>query len=452
MADVDFIVSWLKAKGLSTPAIAAILGNMQIESGFDTGRENTREGAIGLIQWEGSRRAQLQQYAAAHGTTEVDVKAQLGYMWQELTGSYHNVLTQLQNATDAGQAAAIFDQQYEVSSGAARNQRIAAAQTFAANGLKGGSSTPSAGNAISLNDPALGGGSKPQTAAGLASGAGPGPYLQLFNTVPELKQLMATAIGSGLSAEDFADQVHKTKWWATHSDNARQLAALQVADPATYKQKVGTVVGHINQIIRELGVPVTSQRTMAIANQALVGGLDTDEKWLTREVARSANYAHATSTAGVHGLMAQSVQKLQTMAAAYGQKWTPVQFLVRAQQMLMGDQTEESYKQTLINQAKSMFPGFSAQLDAGSTVEDLASPYKQAMGRLLEIDPQAVSLYDPTLRTALQGSATTGRQPLAVWQFEDGLRKDPRWDKTDNAKQSYAQAVAKIGADWGYSA
>ncbi|MGV9411204.1 phage tail tip lysozyme [Nocardia sp. NPDC003693] len=115
-----------------TPAQAAgILGNMQVESGFDTGAFNPNEGAIGLCQWLGGRRALLEQFAAAQGRPVTDWQVQVDFMMRELQGSESNAYAHIKSAQSPAAAAAVFDRYYERSSGAARGQRMANAVSIA---------------------------------------------------------------------------------------------------------------------------------------------------------------------------------------------------------------------------------------------------------------------------------------------------------------------------------
>jgi len=125
--------------GVTPAAAAGVLGNFQVESGFDPTQPNPGEGAIGIAQWEGGRRTQLQAYAAAHGGSETDLTMQLGYLAQELTGPYSKVLAFLRKTNDPAAAAAYFDvgpggpnsgTGFENSSGDATQTRQADAQTI----------------------------------------------------------------------------------------------------------------------------------------------------------------------------------------------------------------------------------------------------------------------------------------------------------------------------------
>lgn len=133
MAALDEIMSYLEGTLHLTPAQAAgVAGNLTVESKLNPAASNPREGAIGIAQWEGGRRTALDRYAAATGGSETDLTTQLNYLWTELQGSESAAYQKLVATNDPGTAAAVFDQYYERSSGAARATRVADAQAIAA--------------------------------------------------------------------------------------------------------------------------------------------------------------------------------------------------------------------------------------------------------------------------------------------------------------------------------
>ncbi|WP_067671287.1 phage tail tip lysozyme [Nocardia miyunensis] len=115
---------------LTSAQIAGILGNMQVESSFDTSAWNSGEGALGLSQWEGGRLSSLRAFAASRRTSASDLHTQLDFLMSELGGSESGALAQLKAADTPEAAAAAFDQYYERSSGSSRGTRMADAQNI----------------------------------------------------------------------------------------------------------------------------------------------------------------------------------------------------------------------------------------------------------------------------------------------------------------------------------
>jgi hypothetical protein len=150
VSNLDTILARLRGDGIGGVQAAGIAGNLQVESGFDPNAYNTKEGALGIAQWEGGRLTALKGYAQAHGTAANDLNTQVDFLVNELHGSESNAYRKLMATSDPGSAAAAFDQYYERSSGASRSTRIANAQAIAGGhpstgGPAGGSSTSAGG-------------------------------------------------------------------------------------------------------------------------------------------------------------------------------------------------------------------------------------------------------------------------------------------------------------------
>ena len=125
--------------GLSPRQAAGVLGNAQVESGFDPTALNAREGAIGLFQWEKGRRSALDAYASAHHLAETDPAAQIGYLNTELAGPYAQVVADIRGTSDPATAARLWDvgpggvnsgTGFENSSGSTTGERMADAQSI----------------------------------------------------------------------------------------------------------------------------------------------------------------------------------------------------------------------------------------------------------------------------------------------------------------------------------
>lgn len=287
-----------------------------------------------------------------------------------------------------------------------------------------------------------------------ASYAGVDSLGNLLKTIPELKKLVDEAVAGNWSTAKFQDQVENSPWYRANSDTARAILIQKANDPAAYRQRVESAYSSLVNLADQLGFAVHPPVLQAIAANALLTGNDSNQQWLTRELGRQVNYSGVTSTAGLEGQMAQTVQQLQQLGASYGDNyWKPNALASAAQQILVGNTTIDTYKQRFMNWAKSAFPALSQEIDAGQTVSDLASPYVQSMSNLLEVDPSTLNVFTPAIRKALQGytdPATKQREAVPLYQFEDQVRQDPRWAYTQNAKDTMSTALLKIGSDWGF--
>jgi len=87
----------------------------------------------------------------------------------------------------------------------------------------------------------------------------------------------------------------------------------------------------------------------------------------------------------------------------------------------------------------------SALMDEGMDLESIYAPYKRIMASALELTPDAISLNDPTLRTAIGPE-----KEMSVYDFEKTLRKDNRWQYTNNAREEVADATLRVLRDFGF--
>jgi hypothetical protein len=81
----------------------------------------------------------------------------------------------------------------------------------------------------------------------------------------------------------------------------------------------------------------------------------------------------------------------------------------------------------------------------GTDLETIYAPYKNVMYQTLEINPDAISLNDATLRSAI---GPNGEMP--IYDFQRALRKDARWQYTNNAREEVSDVALKVLKDFGF--
>jgi cell wall-associated NlpC family hydrolase len=118
------IWNFFAGKGFTAAGVAAIMGNLQQESGLRTTAVNKSSGATGICQWLGGRLTNLKKHAEGLGKSWEDVEAQLSWLWEELNGEdpttksildkkYGGLEKALKNATDVGDAVIAFEASFE---------------------------------------------------------------------------------------------------------------------------------------------------------------------------------------------------------------------------------------------------------------------------------------------------------------------------------------------------
>ena len=67
------------------------------------------------------------------------------------------------------------------------------------------------------------------------------------------------------------------------------------------------------------------------------------------------------------------------------------------------------------------------------------------MASVLEVTPDSINLNDATLRSAIGPE-----KEMSIYDFERTLRKDVRWQYTENARQETSDSILKVLKDFGF--
>ena len=104
------------------------------------------------------------------------------------------------------------------------------------------------------------------------------------------------------------------------------------------------------------------------------------------------------------------------------------------------------FKNLIRSTAKIGMPDKVVQMiDNGLDLETVYAPYKKLMASTLEIDPTNISLDDPTLRMAIGPD-----KEMPIYEYQRSLRKDPRWQFTDKAREVVADTASRVLKDFGF--
>lgn len=107
------LYNYFLSNGFTPAQAAGILGNIHTESRFSTSAYNPSENAIGLCQWEGGRKTNLENFAKQKHMSIYDWHLQADFIMEELKTSESNAYDQLMKATTPEEAAQVFQSQYE---------------------------------------------------------------------------------------------------------------------------------------------------------------------------------------------------------------------------------------------------------------------------------------------------------------------------------------------------
>jgi hypothetical protein len=106
----------------------------------------------------------------------------------------------------------------------------------------------------------------------------------------------------------------------------------------------------------------------------------------------------------------------------------------------------EIFKQIIRQTAKIGLPDkINKLLDQGLDLDAVYAPYRNTMASLLEVNPDSISLSDPLLRSAIQGD-----KEMPIYDFQRQIRKDNRWQYTNNARAEASDVAKTVLRDFGF--
>ena len=192
------------------------------------------------------------------------------------------------------------------------------------------------------------------------------------------------------------------------------------------------------------GAELTDIEVTALAQEAYDKGLDRERNSFNAFLDSKFKFS-ATAAKGKAG---EQLADLQKVAAANGldlQKAFGTQLPIWFASINKGESIE-TYKKQIRDVAKIGMPqNIASLLDNGVDLDAIYSPYKNVMASVLEINPESITLNDPLLRSAI-----TGEKELPIYEFQRQLRKDSRWQYTNQAKEEVSDVALKVLRDFGF--
>jgi|694.fasta_scaffold108632_2 hypothetical protein len=299
----------------------------------------------------------------------------------------------------------------------------------------------------------------------------------------ELGRLLREAVGDiddendDMTADEFERRLAQTDWalsgaetWRNRSAEKRQYSdllgkyenQLRLAATETERGKIQEKIDSLKKnseygrglasakaaILRTasglIGTP-SPEVLDALASEIYDAGIEDDANQIRDKVLSRFSYKAGNIIGGTAGT---NLNDLRKTAAANGIELDEIygdkvqDWLKRVAQ----GESIETFKSLIRDRAALGLPDKVANLlRQGLDLEDVYDPYRKIMASVLELQPDSIKLSDPTLTSAF---GPNGELPL--FEFKRMLRKDPRWQYTDNAREDVSTAALQVLRDFGF--
>jgi hypothetical protein len=258
-------------------------------------------------------------------------------------------------------------------------------------------------------------------------------YYAIVRNIPEIAELLEDAIADTFTEQEFQARLEQTNWWKQTTASAREWDINGERDPASQQTQIDNRVALIRQVaLDSFGVRLGADSLNELANDSLRLG------WTQQFLLNAIGDVATQSTAGISQLRAGYVgQQLRQTANDYGIAISDNTFNKFVNQIAVGQETQDSFQQYALTQAKNLFPSVSDRLDAGETFQQIVDPYREQAARLLEIDPDEIDFTQSEYVKALTYQDERGEQrPMSFTEFGDYVRQTRSfgYEYTDQAR------------------
>ena len=261
----------------------------------------------------------------------------------------------------------------------------------------------------------------------------------------DLKKIFSQAVDETWSPAKFQAAIRDSNWWKTNSDSMRQAEITRKTDPATWDAMIDAETVKVQQLASEVGAAIPQKKLKSLVETALKTNLDEDG--MRNLLGKYVNFTKEGTLGGEAGMHEFTMKEY---AANMGITLDDQTIKNQAQRVIRKVSTTQDFESQVRDHAKSMYPSYAKQIDGGQTLKDIASPYTQMMAQTLEIPDTDVTLTDPTIKSALNGLSSDGKPTgLSLTDFEQRLRSDPRWAKTQQAQNNTFNIGHQVLKDMG---
>jgi hypothetical protein len=293
----------------------------------------------------------------------------------------------------------------------------------------------------------------------------------------EIGRLLQEAVAGDWKNDKFLSKLQLTKWWQRNAPQLRDriigrekyndlLKAGEDVSKTEYGLYLSKQMRSVKAKAKEIaGVTLTDEQAQSVAQKIYDGFLDDDPLAINAlitpfigKVTSIVGTGTAGKQTGFSGQALQNYQMLQDIAKKNG--FTLKDILPNISAVTAGGDIETAVLRALangdidINRVAQDARMLAAQgqpqyvrdlLNQGYDLQAIYSPYRQTMASVLELNADEIDLNDSTLRMAI-----SDKGDMNLYDFKKALRKDSRWQYTENARDEVASSTLQVLRDFGF--
>ena len=293
----------------------------------------------------------------------------------------------------------------------------------------------------------------------------------IFSNVKSLGKILEEYVNGKIDIDLFKQKVANDPWYRQNSTEikARYLQKFNYQDlvksgnakgTTDYEQKIAQITNNLLTQARRLGSALDEGQAKLIAEDLYIHNQDADDAVVTR---RLVNFIRPITgmiagkiTEDFSGLALQNYQGLQKLAKQNGLRLEnilppgidgkPATAEETLKRLALGEIDPTRLAQDVRKLAAVGQPQFVRDLlGQGINLDEIYSPYRRTMARILELDEGQIDLMDPTLRMGINEKGDVN-----LYDYEKALRQDSRWQYTGDARQKVSDSALTVLRNFGF--
>jgi hypothetical protein len=293
----------------------------------------------------------------------------------------------------------------------------------------------------------------------------------IFSNVKSLGAILDKYVNQKIDIDQFKQEIAKDPWYRQNSAEikARYLQKFNFQDlvnsgnakgTTDYEQQIARITNTLIKKSRELGSAIDEGQAKLIAEDLYIHNQEADDAVVTRRLVTGirpmAGMIGGRLTEDYSGLALQNYQGLQAIAKRNGFRiedilprgvdGKPATAQETLQRLALGEIDPTRLEQDVRKLAAIGQPQFVRDLlGQGIDLEEIYSPYRKTMSRILELDEGQIDLTDPTLRMGINDKGDVN-----LYDYSKALRQDSRWQYTGNAREEVSDAALTVLRNFGF--
>jgi hypothetical protein len=293
----------------------------------------------------------------------------------------------------------------------------------------------------------------------------------IFSNVKSLGKILQEYVDGKIDIDLFKQKVENDTWYRQNSGEikARYLQKFNYEDlvksgnakgTTDYEQKIAQITNSLITKARQLGSALDEGQAKLMAEDLYIFNQENDDAVVTRRLVSGirpiAGMIAGKITEDYSGLALQNYQGLQAIAKKNGFKLEdilppgldgkPATAEETLKRLALGEIDPTRLEQDVRKLAAVGQPQFVRDLlGQGIDLDQIYSPYRRTMARILELDEGQIDLTDPTLRMGINDKGDVN-----LYDYSKALRQDSRWQYTGNAREEVSDAALTVLRNFGF--